>query len=85
MTAVDLPARLWALAMLYPAQAILAVVVLWMLLVLCVLALVGMLRPELPLHQWEDDDEQHRSVTRPAPLQAPAAPWRKAGGNWWPR
>lgn len=84
MSAAALLDRLWALALLYPAHAILAAVVLWMLLVLCVLALVGMLRPELPLHQWEDDDEQQRAVSRPGPLEPPAVSWRRAGGNWWP-
>jgi hypothetical protein len=36
------------------------------------LCLVGLVRPELPLHQWEDDDDQLRAVTRPAALEKPA-------------
>lgn len=35
------------------------------------LCLVGLVRPELPLHQWEDDDDQLRAVTRPAALEKP--------------
>jgi fatty acid desaturase len=61
-------ATLWALAIAYPAQAILLVVVLWLFVIVVVLALVSMARPELPLHQWADDDEQRRAVTRPASL-----------------
>jgi len=82
MTSADLLARLWALAMLYPAQAMLLALALWMLAVLVGLAVLSMLRPELPLHQWEDDDDQHRAVTRPAGLQ-PSITWRRSGGVWW--
>lgn len=69
-------ATLWALALTYPAQAILLAVVLWLFVIVMVLALVSMTRHELPLHQWADDDEQHRAVTRPAPL-----PWGRAGSK----
>ena len=69
-------ATLWALALAYPAQAILLVVVLWLFVIVVVLALVSMARPELALHQWQDDDEQHRAVTRPASLAGNTViPW----------
>lgn len=61
-------AALWALALAYPAQAILLLVVLWLFVIVVMVALVSMTRPELPLHQWADDDEQHCAVTRPASL-----------------
>ena len=49
-------------------MAILLAVVLWLFVIVVVLALVSMTRPELPLHQCADDDEQRRAVTRPAAL-----------------
>lgn len=72
--------NLLALAMAYPVQALLLAVVLWLLAIVLVLAIVSLSRPELPLHQWQDDDDQHRAVTRPAPLEA--APWGRQRGLW---
>ena len=72
----DLLPRLWLLATMYPVLAIMLAVLLWIAGTLIALCIVSMSRPELPLHQWADDDEQHRAVTRPAPL-----PWGRAGGK----
>ena len=65
-------AMLWDMALANPWWAALIV-----LMFLCcstglALCIVGLARPELPLHQWEDDDDQHRAVTRPAALEKPA-------------
>jgi hypothetical protein len=65
-------ANLWDMALANPWWAALIV-----LMFLCcstglALCIVGLARPELPLHQWEDDDDQHRAVTRPAALEKPA-------------
>ena len=78
MTAADLWLHLWAVCLMYPAQAIAFVVVVFGLGTMVALCLVSMGRPELPLHQWEDDYEQARAVTRPAPLPVP---WGRSGGK----
>ena len=72
----DLLPRLWLLASLYPGLALLLIIIVCLLGTLVALAIVSMSRPELAMHQWEDDDEQARAVTRPAPL-----PWGRAGGK----
>jgi hypothetical protein len=76
MTAPDIWMHLWAVCLAYPAQAIALVVVLFGLGNVVALCLVSLARPELPLHQWEDDDEQYAAVSRPAPL-----PWGRARGD----
>lgn len=68
MMSADIWSRLWMLAMAYPAQAGLLVIIVWLLGTLVALALVAMVRPELPLDQWQDDDDQHRAVSRRMPL-----------------
>lgn len=72
----DLLPRLWLLASLYPGLAFVLIIIVCLLGTLVALAIVSMSRPELALHQWQDDDDQHRAVTRPAPL-----PWGRAGGK----
>ncbi len=78
MTAPDIWLHLWAICLAYPAQAIAFVVVVFGLGTMVALCLVSMGRPELPLYQWEDDDEQHRAVSRPVPLET----WRRSGAGW---
>ena len=72
----DLLPRLWLLASLYPGLVLVLAIILCLLGTLVAVCLVSMSKPELPLHQWADDDEQARAVTRPAPL-----PWGRAGGK----
>ena len=72
----DLLPRLWLLASLYPGLVLVTFIIACMLGTLVALAIVSPSKPELPLHQWADDDEQARAVTRPAPL-----PWGRAGGK----
>lgn len=64
----DLLARLWLLALTYPGVAVVALLVLCLLGTLVALTIVSMLRPPLPLHQREDDAEQHRAISRRMPL-----------------
>ena len=68
MMAGDLLHRLWWLVLAYPALAFMLVALLWLAGTLIALALLSMLRPELPLRQREDDDDQHRAVSRRMPL-----------------
>ena len=68
MTGSGLWPSLWALALAYPVQSIMLLVVVWCLGIVVALCIVSPARQDLPLHQWEDDDEQHRAVSRPAPL-----------------
>lgn len=68
MNSAELWVRLWLLASAYPWLAALFVALLSTLGTLFALALVSLARPELPLHQWEDDDDQHRAVSRRMPL-----------------
>lgn len=82
MIAADIWARLWAVCQAYPAVAILLLVLLCIFGTLVATAITGLSRHELPLHRWEDDDEQAKAVTRPAPLQVPPT-WGRSGGNWW--
>jgi hypothetical protein len=78
MTAPEVWMHLWAVCLAYPAQAIAFVVVVFGLGNVVALCLVSMGRPELPLHQWEDDDEQARAVSRPVSLET----WRRSGAGW---
>lgn len=64
-------ADLWAMALSNPWWAALSVLMLMFCGTALALCLVGMLRPDLPLHRWEDDEEQQRAVTRPAGLEKP--------------
>lgn len=53
-------------------------VVLWLLAVCLVLVLLTMVRPTAPADRRRADDDQHRTVSKPAPLDS----WRRSGGNW---
>lgn len=64
----DLLPRLWLLATTYPGVAVVVLIIICLIGTLCALCLVSMTRHELPLHQWEDDDEQHRAISRRLPL-----------------
>ena len=64
-------ADLWAMALANPWLAALLLLMLMCCGTALALCLVGLVRPELPLHQWEDDDDQLRAVTRPAALEQP--------------
>ncbi len=64
-------ANLYAMAAANPLWAWLAVALLWACGIGIALCLVAMTRRELPLHQWEDDDDQARAITRPAALEKP--------------
>lgn len=48
-----------------------ALVVFWICGVGVILCLVAMLRRELPMHQWAEDDDQIAAITRPASLEKP--------------
>ena len=78
MMAPDLWARLWQLVLTYPSLAFMLVVILCLVGTLIALALLSMLRPEMPLRQWEDDEAQARAVSGRMPLDN----WRRSGGNW---
>lgn len=64
-------AALWDMALANPWWAALVALMLMACGTALALCLVGMLRPDLPLHQWEDDQEQHDAVTRPGALEKP--------------
>jgi fatty acid desaturase len=68
---MDTLATLYAMAAENPWWAWLAVGLFWLCVIGFALCLVSMLRPDLPLHRWEDDEEQQRAVTRPAGLDKP--------------
>ena len=81
MSSADIWTTVWALCMQYPGQASMLAVVLWLLSVCLVLMLLAMLKPTSPADRRRDDDDQHRSVSKPAPLEN----WRRSGSNWWPK
>lgn len=76
MMAPDLWSAVWLLVDQYTW-----VVVILVLLMLCFLgtvvacALMALTRPE-------DDQVQHRAVSRPTDVPTP---WGRSGGNWWPK
>ena len=78
MSGADIWATLWDLCMQYPGQASMLAVVLWLLAVCLVRVLLTMVRPTAPADRRRDDDDQHRTVSKPAPLDS----WRRSGGNW---
>jgi hypothetical protein len=71
MKAADLWIALkgWIFADAWLAWAALALF--WLLCVGMILCLVAMLRRELPMHQWAEDDDQIAAITRPASLEKP--------------
>ena len=81
MNSADILTKLWALCLQYPGQASMLAVVLWLLCITVVLSIMAMTRPEAPADRRRDDDDQHRSVSKPAPLES----WRRSGSNWWPK
>ena len=78
MSSADPWSRLWALCLEYPGQASMLAVVLWLLLICLVLVLMAMVRPDAPAAMRRDDEDQRRSVSKPAPLDS----WRRSGSNW---
>ena len=48
-----------------------ALAMLWACAIGAILCLVSMLRRELPMHQWAEDDDQIAAITRPAGLEQP--------------
>lgn len=76
MLSADLIPRLWLLATNFPGVAFVALAIICLLGTLCACCLVSMIRHELPLHQWEDDEEQHRAVSKRLPLESLQWPQR---------
>ena len=67
---------LYAMAAENPWWAWTALVIFWLCGVAVVLCLVAMLRRELPMAQWQDDDDQAKAITRPASLAGNSViPW----------
>jgi hypothetical protein len=48
-----------------------ALAMLWACAIGAILCLVAMLRRELPMHQWAEDDDQIAAITRPTSLERP--------------
>ena len=68
MMATDIWGRLWMLALAHPMQSIMLLVVVWCFGIVVAVCIVSPSRQELPMHQWEDDDDQVRAVSRRMPL-----------------
>lgn len=68
MPADNLWQDLWLLVLSYPWLWLLFVVLLCAFGTLVALALLSGNSRRIPLHQWDDDDEQHRAVSQRMPL-----------------
>ena len=63
--------QLYAMAEANAVWAWTALAMLWACAIGVILCLVAMLRRELPMHQWAEDDDQIAAITRPASLEKP--------------
>ena len=63
--------QLYAMAQANAIWVWTALAMLWICGVGAILCLVAMLRRELPMHQWAEDDDQIAAITRPASLEKP--------------
>lgn len=82
--------HLYDMAVANPWWAWTALAIFWACGICVILCLLAMLRRELPIDQWQDDDDQFKAITRPASLEKPThkvhiqpppnyIPWHRRG------